>query len=588
MKRILRSVIVLLILAATAGVINGVETLPKIRIMGKTFFYYESKAGETLDDIAKRYGWNMSDLKKMNPEVASSPDPGTLIYYPANKVSANNNGGKSEQGVESAVAPISPEVKLPTTEKRSEAGTPSQQPAGTATIDYTVKSRETIYGIARKYQTTPEVLFALNPEIEKEGVKKGSVIKIPISGSVPSKDSIPSADANPKGSDIEVIEGLDLLTNENPSRIEPGIQDATIATDSIAVEVANEPRMVGVAVILTDTGKSADDKRNKQNKEMEFSRGAITAVDALKSYPFKTRLTVLDGSLPEEDILSALDEFNPEMIITTSDSSLPAYIKNYGSGKEIMVINAFDAKDETYSENGNFVQYLVPTSYMNSEVAEYFDTTFQGYKLLIAGSPDASDSLGASIIEKFAKRGADWVEEVDITEIPELELDENVKYLIYGTPTASKDVKALLENISMLRMKNFDSEIRVMGRPNWVPFTSSLKELMGENYVYMPSRFYFDPEDAATREFIDHYETLFKLRPMKASPVYCATAYDIITYFVPNVAQNGIEFNGQYSAYPTLQTPIALDRVSDGGVVNKGVYVLSCSPYMPIERIVLK
>ncbi|MDE6558808.1 MAG: hypothetical protein K2K29_02850, partial [Muribaculaceae bacterium] len=156
------------------------------------------------------------------------------------------------------------------------------------------------------------------------------------------------------------------------------------------------------------------------------------------------------------------------------------------------------------------------------------------------------------------------------------------------TPTGSKDVKMLLENIGEMRMRNVMSDIRVMGRPNWVPYTSTLGDLMGENYVYLPSRFYFDPDDSSTKKFINHYESLFKLRPMKASPVYCATAYDILTYMVPNMAQSGGDFNAVFTSFPTLQSPVSLNRVSNwSGIVNKGVYILTFTPYGGADRIVL-
>ena len=76
---------------------------------------------------------------------------------------------------------------------------------------------------------------------------------------------------------------------------------------------------------------------------------------------------------------------------------------------------------------------------------------------------------------------------------------------------------------------------------------------------------------------------------MKASPVYCATAYDILSYFVPNLAQSNGDFNVIFTEYPTLQSPMGLSRVSNwSGIVNKGVYVLSFNPYGEPERIVLK
>ncbi|MDE5842348.1 MAG: LysM peptidoglycan-binding domain-containing protein, partial [Muribaculaceae bacterium] len=664
MKRTIGSVIMLL---GSAALMNGQSALPKVRIMGKTFYYYESQKGETLSEIADRNGWDLSMLARTNPEVSHRPDAGTLIYYPVPKAgesasskknvagghfSHNVKGGETVYGIArqynttpeeifrlnpaveqkglkkgsvilipmadagvvenvaeefedfdesaprdvkasdwtSAVSsagsrtPINSSSKLSAGSSVELAENTSDNSVNTASresqndlsvrehnnylandkreedfnrdmpsqngkyIFHTVGEDESLYGIARAYETSIEDIFKVNPGLGAGGPAAGSIIRIPTERKAQEKylekveeSSVESLtqykvkrgdswgtiaetfniteetlrSANPdiekpeKGAIISIPVVTTIVVEKEVTAEDPreknaqGVQELYDEVHSLSQAdrdryTINETPTVGVAVILTDVGRNADEVRNKQNKEMEFSRGAITAVDALKNNPYKTRLTILDGSLPVADITSALDEFNPSMIVSTSDTSLPQYILDYVADKQVLVVNAFDARDESYIDNPKVLQYLVPTSYMNAEITDYFDTNFKDYKLIIAGNPESSDALGASIIETFAKRGKDWVAEYNIAELPETVLEDDGKYLIYGTPTGSKDVKMLLENIGEMRMRNVMSDIRVMGRPNWVPYTSTLGDLMGENYVYLPSRFYFDPDDSST------------------------------------------------------------------------------------------
>lgn len=494
--------------------------LPKVKILGKTFYYYETQKDESLYGIAKRFGFDLETLAQTNKEVAATPDKGTLLYYPVDKI-ADENEQKSEE---------------------AEEKTAEQAPVRNVDTRYfhIVEEDESLYGIAREFGLTVDELMTMNPQLRNGSFTVGSELRI--------KEEEPSVDDY-----TEVI-------SENES------QDNASAAS--------------VAIILTDVGTSAEEKRNKKNKEMEFARGALTAVDEMKDGKNKIRLTIIDGSQEPEVVRYSLDSFGPKMIVTTSDKNIPEYIINYADSASVKLINSFDTKDERYLSNPNIVQFQVPSSYMNSEVAEYVANKFGDYTLLVAGNVDASDALGSAIIERFSQLGPDKVTEIDIAQMPELQLEEDFgKYLIYGTPYSQDDVQGLLKKVSDLRNRFMLSDIRVIGRPNWITYAKPLKELLGNNYTYVPSRFYFDPENLYTKQFIERYESLFSLRPMVSYPVYCATAYDIVKYFVPNIVSNPELRNGEFEYSSTIQSPLRFEHLENAGVVNKGVYLINFMPF---------
>ncbi len=180
-------------------------------------------------------------------------------------------------------------------------------------------------------------------------------------------------------------------------------------------------------------------------------------------------------------------------------------------------------------------------------------------------------------------------QEILITELADFTLPaEDGKYLIYATPSARDDVKDALERINTLRDNNPMADIRVIGRPNWVTMVDAQRQLFDSNAVLLPSRFYFDSEASASRRFIDGFKALYGHTPMKSYPVYSATAYDIVTYFIPNINATGGDFNATFTDFPTLQSPIGLERVNNwGGFVNPEVYVVEFQRYGSPEKITL-
>lgn len=116
---------------------------------GKTISY-EVQRGETLYQIAKRYGTTVTDIVNANSGLqADSVKAGKSILIPVN------------------AAP-------------SEASSPSRS-SDSEERTHIVKRKETVYGIAKAYQISVEELYAANPEIKATDnkLKKGMVLRIP-------------------------------------------------------------------------------------------------------------------------------------------------------------------------------------------------------------------------------------------------------------------------------------------------------------------------------------------------------------------------------------------------------------------------
>jgi LysM repeat protein len=119
---------------------------------GKIFVLHQVDAKETLYSISKRYSAKVEDIKAANPEIGEGIKIGQTLRIPYKGVVQNLPGTIS--------------VNDPKKYK-----------------NHTVEKKETVYAISKKYNISVEEITKANPGIE-DGLKEGQVLKIPIASEV--------------------------------------------------------------------------------------------------------------------------------------------------------------------------------------------------------------------------------------------------------------------------------------------------------------------------------------------------------------------------------------------------------------------
>lgn len=628
----------------------GEVNLPKVKLLKKTFYYYEAKKGESLAGIAKNFGWDLAVLEKNNKDVMLPLSNGTLLYYPAEE-SADL---KRVEGID--VSPADKSVSPDATDSRSVAKTDEGdsivqvKDVAASVADnvqdsneyYIVKQSESLYGIARKCNTTIDEIIRLNPRYANDRPKEGDKVlikevapqypKIEVvdagemaecnlpenTSEVDKVKSQPEADNSDlmqksvsefltykarRGDSWESIAeeyelSPDLLKEANPgmSKVHKGdivkipVLETVAVTDNADnqgedegisadenIEVTQE---ISIAIVLSDADS---------NKDMEFSRGALLAASRMKNMPFQTRMNIIDGSLPEDEMLESLESFGPSYVITTASKGVPDNLLSYCRRNNVPLVNSFVARDEASSDNKEVIQVQSPSNLFNDAVVQYLGKKFEGYHVIVAGSLEQGDTMGEGIISVLTSKSEIEAEEIEIAELTEQDLNPGYDYVVYATPSKKEDVKLLLEKLTVMRDRNPLNTIKVIGRPNWITFADSQKELFCMNYVELPTRFYFNAEDRESKTFIEDYKELFGHTPLKSYPVYSATAYDIITNLSPAILdsdESGLE--KLEASEKSLQTSFGLIRENaEGGIVNKNVFIVEYQPYDKPEAIVI-
>lgn len=641
--------IIILILCLCGIVSSYGSSLKKVSVNGSEYYVYESSKGDTMYGLAYKLGWDIQKIEQYNPGIVSPLDNGQLVYYPIelkeNSADTQSAGGKSISTGDSelrhyvkrgeTISSISRlynvDVKTlyklnPGSDKGIKADTWLLISKGSDADKngkkyHTIKRGETLFGVAKQNNVSVEALMRANPGITATHFQAGDNIIIPSDGTglkvvkkiVPEtkltgyksyrigKNDTWEKIAAKNGVKVEELKAANSgveFKNKNyigiPVYSEVNVEHEVVEVDSLEnspeglVEIYDnlngiEDRQtdkvteVRVCVLLSDP---------EDRKDKEFLRGFLTAVDRMKNKDFKINLKVVDGQQSSIDIIEKLDEFNPNIVFVTSDSNIPDWIGEYSATSRTPVVNTLDVKDEKYLENPFMIQLITPSEYFNDMVADWILKNYVDYTLVFTGKEDANDALAQSLKSIWDSQK---VRHRSVEDLKKMPLAENEKYLLYSYETKKNEVKDFLETVNEAGNRVPLARVAVVGRPNWILYEESLGELLGNNNVMIPSRFYLPKDGPESSRFTVEYRQLFEKNFQKTFPVYAAVGYDSANYFINSFGESGGDINSLGLFGNGIQSDYSLERLSNwSGLLNKLVYIVKFSPFDNIEKIKVK
>ncbi len=131
-------------------------------------FEHTIKRGETLYAISKMYNVSIDDICKLNPGARKRINAGDKLLIPQNK---NKNESQPSQTTAKA--------STKTTQKEKTTVPPTAKTSTPTYIYHTIASGETLYAIAKRYETDVESIIRANPGIKPTKLAKGAVIRVP-------------------------------------------------------------------------------------------------------------------------------------------------------------------------------------------------------------------------------------------------------------------------------------------------------------------------------------------------------------------------------------------------------------------------
>jgi len=629
--------------------------LPTKTLGNERYYYYEVNKNETVNDISKKIGVSREDILKYNPSARNGVAKKQLIFLPVSeidkvKVSTNkvNNSafnstvthvvksGESVYGISKAYN-VSESELLSANPSLSGGINPGDQiiiptkPAVTANgtiIYHTIKNGETLYGVAKKYNTTIEKLIELNPGISGNNFRSDDVIMIlpnttqdviikkDIKQFIPytvakgdTYESVAAAnginekvlrDANPdmkklkKGKTIyipknaidkQVVNSSVLTAEQLENTYKDKLTD--IYND---VHNPNKDNSIDISVILPFQLGMSNRTRNAKNYE-EFYNGFLLALDSvggkltkplnLNVYDTKQSLEITDSIL-KLDVLKKSD-----IIIAPSEANQLDKVMKFGKDNDIDVLNCFATQNDDYINNIRSMQVNIPSPYMNAKVNELIDSKFKDYVLVYLDDPQEQSKDIYDEIKKHANITNH--PNKTLTIVSDLTGKSLSRYLEPGSnylfiPGNGKEsfLNKFATGIKEAKEMRVDCELVLLGHPEYTMYIKKYKEdfMVMDTYIY--SRFYL-PEGKDLENVNNRYVKTFGTKASNSTPNMSVFGFDTGMFLV-NAYVNNTEPGSKDSAYKGVQTNFNFERANNwAGFINKSVRIIHLTPLKELK-----
>ena len=646
MKKFLVFAIMLLVATST---ISAKLNLPTNKLGNETFYYYEVKKNETIHDIANKIGVAKDIILKYNPSARNGVAKKQLLFLPVsdidnlNKVTTTKKpvpasdvvihtvkSGESVYGISKTYGVTENELLTanPTMVNGLNVGDQIIIPNKPVTnknekiVYHTIKSGETLYGIAKRYDTTIEKLIELNPGVASTNLKIDDVIMI-----VPNtsqeiivqrdiKQFIPYTVAD--GDTYESVAAANgistkLLKEANPetSKLKKGktiyiprsaVDKQVVSTSSLTekqledsykdkfdevykdVHSPNKDNSIDISIILPFQIGLANKTKNAKNYE-EFYNGFILALDSIGSKLTKPlNLNVYDTkqSIGITDSILGLAELKKsDIIIAPSEADQLGKILNYGLRNNIDVLNCFVTQSEDYIKNQRSMQVNIPSPYLNAQIIELLKTKFSDYELVFLDDPSETSKDIYEEIKNYANISRH--PHKTLTIVSDLTgkslsryLDPGSKYLFIAGNGKESFLNKFATGIIEAKESRVDCKLELLGHPEYTMYIKKHKDEFAKIGTYIYSRFYL-PENSAVKTLNSKYLKTFGSKATNSVPNMSVFGFDVGMFLV-NAYSSDLLPGDKASAYKGIQTNFNFERASNwAGYINKSVRLIKLS-----------
>ncbi len=437
-----------------------------------------------------------------------------------------------------------------------------------------VLSKETLYGISKKYNVDEEDLISLNPEL-KEGLKIGMSIRIPSQNNVKSVGK----------SQLPKIKDIDKTVKPEEKKV---LKQKTVDTFNIALLIPLYLSSSKEIIIenLQVERKTADNF--KSFKYIQFYEGFMLVADSLSKLGLKIKIYTFD--VPEDsainlNFLKKNELAKMDLIIGPFFYKAFKQVAEFAKSQDIPIINPFSERRNIIDNFPNVFK-LIP-SYQNQAncIAKYLVDSFPNSNVLLIHNNKDVEKKKAETIKKAVNEQY----KQNITN------EGSVKEIIYnqvGFAGLQSKISKNRDNILITLIENeifvtgFVSKLRNMSDQNLTLIApiqwKSFDKIESEYFLNLNTHFFepsfVDYQDDATKSFILNFREKFTVEPNEMA----FTGHDIALFFLSALFQYGSDFKNHLSEIKvkTLQTNYNFEKLSDNnGFENTFVNIYKMQNY---------
>ena len=356
----------------------------------ENYNYHLITKGDTPYNIAKRYGVSIDELYRNNPgaelgikigdrlkikaeskaedkvDVAESKDT-TFMLHQVKKQETLYGIARMYQTTPAEIETLNPEIVGRSIQVDEMLKVPIKKEVAEEVIEgdfdfHKVEKQETLYGIARAYQINEKALLKINPSLKKRELQEGELIRVPKGATKAAEKEAPVVEEKPAEPTISAEEQNRIDAYEADNRIMHTVQDAQFdksKTYKVALFLPLYLSMNDTTGWGTHTGKIYAKSKNY----IEFYAGSMLAINELRKQGLSFDVEVVDtkgDSLYISNYMRNHDMSGYDMFIGPAFSGELQVVGDYAWEHQINIVSPLSVKS-TFIDHNPYAFQVCPT-----------------------------------------------------------------------------------------------------------------------------------------------------------------------------------------------------------------------------------
>lgn len=513
--------------------IKGINSNKEEILAAGKYIVHRVEKGETVYAISRKYNIKPKEIIELNPDIKDGIKADQLIRIPnqekeIEKALEKKDDRKDKDKTQDIIAPKTIDNYKITDKDTSDF------------IFYEVKKKETLYSISKQFNTDILSILKHNPEVEKDGLKDGQLIKIP-------KYQVEEYDA-------QIIENKHESDKSPDTSKVYNIVKNVFSSDCDSTK--NKKNIVVAVMLPFHTDKNIYLDVEKITKEeagfypnssiIEFYEGILLSLDTLRKLGISISLNTFDTKNDSTTLVKCLQKIsslNPDFVIG------PAYAQH------LDIVSNFEFKNKPV---------IISPMIYNKEFSEKYSKSI----LIIPDNNTQMDIMSSHIIEKYKNGNVLLIsnekkEEIEIIKNFKKNADidtvnkfiyKDINYKTAGLAAIEQSLRTDKENIlfipssdqafvtdllTKLSLKTKKYPITVFGLPVWRKYDNIELDYLHRLNFHTYTNAFVDYNDDDVLKFIREYRFMFKNEP---SNPFSYLGYDIMKFFTLEIYKYGYDF----------------------------------------------
>ncbi len=538
------------------------------------YIYHIVKKGETLFGLSRLYQVSIDDIVKVNPDVQGGLILSQVLLIPRERLNTINQGVQKDSGMY---------------------------------IYHQVKAKEGLYSISKFYNVNIQTIENLNKEVLSNGLKAGSVLKIPQKTVVSiSTTTIPKEATNKTQPTANIQDyttprvKCDTFNYRSSKRV--------FNISLLLPLLPGEEDVDSTALVPIETGGTSPEKSKESEKIsskahnfLDFYQGFLLAVDSLKRDGLSLNISVYNTSKNINESKKLLTEKGvkeSDLIIGPVYPELLQPFADFSRENRINIVSPLSQNDDLLKGNPYFFQVNPSTLVQFKEFVSTVDFC-QDKNLMFVYEDDSSMLDMSNKYKELIKNRINQCANSEIIHFKEL------MYKPGGVTTEIQDklnqsMTDQKENIFIIPSENeafvsdflshlfalttyYSYRVKVYGFPKWQRFRNVPVDYYYKLNLHLFTPYYVNYKLKNVKRFVDDYRHYYRAEASQ----YSFQGYDIGLYFLNAMKKYGVDFKYCLPdlTVDQLQSNYRfIQKSSVDGFDNKSVFLIHYTQDFEIEE----